>query len=245
MKILLVYCHPCAESFIAAVRNRALAGLEKSGHQVQLVDLYAARFNPVMDADERCAYHTPGDNEVPVARYIVQIMWARAMAFVYPTWWFGLPAMLKGWRDRVWVPHVTFVMPENGAPAQPLMTHIGKLVVIFTCGAPWWMMKLVGNPGRPQRFFRPGRPVAGAGLGSGLINFMQFCLTGKFRMLVNKRKIRLIALSSIGCLQAGLACQTLRARRIWPLSALGKLENHKVSFVSLPSQMPNPLAQNG
>ncbi|MHA1522918.1 MAG: NAD(P)H-dependent oxidoreductase [Alphaproteobacteria bacterium] len=148
MNILLIYCHPCAESFTAAVRDRALSVLKKSGHDVQLLDLYAEGFNPVMSAAERRGYHTPGDNEIPVSRQIEQIKWAQAMVFVYPTWWFGLPAMLKGWLDRVWVPHVTFAMPEQGKTAQPLMTHVQRIVVLSSCGAPWWMMALVGNPGR-------------------------------------------------------------------------------------------------
>ncbi len=64
-------------------------------------------------------------------------------------------------------------------------------------------------------------------------------------MLINKRKIRLAALSSIVWLQADPPVQTLRAERIWPLRALEKLENREVSGAFPPSQMPNPLPQNG
>jgi len=64
-------------------------------------------------------------------------------------------------------------------------------------------------------------------------------------MLVNKRKMRLGALSSIVCLQAGPHNQTLRARHICLLSALDRLENHWVSGACLPSQPANLPAQNG
>ncbi len=64
-------------------------------------------------------------------------------------------------------------------------------------------------------------------------------------MLENERKIRLCALSSIVCLQAGPPVQTLRARRIGLPSALGRLENRKVSGACLPSRQANPPAQNG
>jgi hypothetical protein len=64
-------------------------------------------------------------------------------------------------------------------------------------------------------------------------------------MLVNMRKIRLFALSSIVCQKAGPPCLTLRARRICPLSALGRLENRTVTGAYLPAQTANPAAQNG
>jgi hypothetical protein len=64
-------------------------------------------------------------------------------------------------------------------------------------------------------------------------------------MLINKRKIRLAALSSIVCLQADPPVQTLWAGRIWPLRTLEKLENREVFSAFPPSQMPNPLPQNG
>ncbi len=56
--------------------------------------------------------------------------------------------MLKGWLDRVWVPHATFTLPEDGGAIRPLMTHIRFLGAVTTCGAPWWWSKFVGEPGR-------------------------------------------------------------------------------------------------
>lgn len=148
MRVLVVYCHPVPHSFTAAVRDTAIAALESSGHEIRLVDLYAEGFNPVLGAEERERYHDPGDNEVAVASHIAHIKWAEALVFVYPTWWYGLPAMLKGWLDRVWVPHVTFTMPTDGQPIRPLMTNIRKIAAISTCGAPRWWMTVVGHPGR-------------------------------------------------------------------------------------------------
>ncbi len=73
---------------------------------------------------------------------------ADALFFVYPTWWYGLPAMLKGWLDRVWTPDLTFRIPDGPGPIEPLMTHIKLLGVITTCGAPRWWSYLVGHPGK-------------------------------------------------------------------------------------------------
>jgi NAD(P)H dehydrogenase (quinone) len=49
---------------------------------------------------------------------------AEGLVFVYPTWWYGLPAMLKGWLDRVWTPDITFRSSPDTRPDRPLMTHI-------------------------------------------------------------------------------------------------------------------------
>ncbi|ADZ69227.1 NAD(P)H-dependent oxidoreductase [Polymorphum gilvum] len=148
MRALVVYCHPCAESFNAAVLRTVLASLEAAGHEIRLVDLYAEGFQPAMNAEERRGYHDHGSNVEPVRTHVENILWCEMLVFVYPTWWFGLPAMLKGWLDRVWVPHVTFEMPTEASGMRPRMQHIRKIAVVTTCGASWWVSKLIGEPGR-------------------------------------------------------------------------------------------------
>lgn len=148
MKLLIVYSHPVPESFNAAVRDTALEALKRGGHEVRLIDLHAEGFDPVMSAGERRDYHSEGLNETPVRDHIAQIRWAEGLVFIYPTWWYGLPAMLKGWLDRVWVPHVTFTLPAGSEPLRANMTNIRLLAGITTCGAPWWWTKVVGEPGR-------------------------------------------------------------------------------------------------
>lgn len=148
MKVLVVYAHPCPESFNAAVRDRVVATLEASGHSVRLADLYAESFEPVMDAEERRSYNDRGDNERPVASELERIRWAEALVFVYPTWWFGLPAILKGWLDRVFVPHATFSMPPETKGLSGKLNHIRVVGVVTTCGATWFVSKLMGEPGR-------------------------------------------------------------------------------------------------
>lgn len=148
MRVLIVYCHPRADSFNHALFVAARGALEGAGHAVRCLDLYAEGFDPVMGAGERARYHTKGENEEPVRAHLDLIRWAEGIVFVFPTWWYGLPAMLKGWLDRVWVPHATFTLPEDGGPIRPGMTHIRHLVGITTCGAPWLWTKIVGEPGR-------------------------------------------------------------------------------------------------
>lgn len=150
MRCLLVYCHPCPESFTAAVRDRVVAGLDRAGHEVDLLDLYASGFRAVMDAEERRRYHEPGVNELPVKDHLERLERAQGLVFVYPTWWYGQPALLKGWLDRVWVPHATFTMPEGGKPIGRVLTNIRLLAAVSTLGSPWWWWTFLGQPGRRQ-----------------------------------------------------------------------------------------------
>ncbi len=149
MRCLVIFCHPVKESFAAALKNRALQGLEEAGHELHLIDLYQEKFDPVLEADEWHQYEIKGVNEEPIADHIKWLRWAEMLVFIYPTWWYGQPAMLKGWLDRVLVPHVAFDIPSEEVPkAAPRLTHIRKMVVITTCGATWWFSKLIGEPGR-------------------------------------------------------------------------------------------------
>ena len=149
MRILLIHCHPCEESFVAALRDAAVAALTQAGHEVDLIDLHAEGFDPVMGADERRGYHTPLANEAPVASHLARLRACEGLIFIYPTWWYGPPAMLKGWLDRVWVPHATFGMPEKGRPIGRVLTNIRLIGAVSTLGSPWWWWTFaMGAPGR-------------------------------------------------------------------------------------------------
>ncbi len=148
MKALVVYCHPCEESFSAALRDAALEALRAGGHEVRLIDLYALGFDPVLSAAQRRDYHTPVANEAGVEEHLADLRWCEALIFVYPTWWYGLPAMLKGWLDRVWVPHATFEMPKPGKPIGRVLTNIRIIGAVSTLGSPKWWWWIMGAPGR-------------------------------------------------------------------------------------------------
>ncbi|MES0810627.1 NAD(P)H-dependent oxidoreductase [Roseibium sp. SCPC15] len=148
MRVLVVFSHPCQESYNAAICKAVVETLEESGHEVRLTDLYAREFDPVMSAQERRSYHTPQLNTVPIADDLADIKWCEALVFVYPTWWFSQPAMLKGWLERVWVPYETFEMPTETEPMRPKMHNISRIAIVTTCGASWWISKLIGEPGR-------------------------------------------------------------------------------------------------
>jgi NAD(P)H dehydrogenase (quinone) len=148
MRLLVIFCHPVPNSFAAALRDQVLESARSAGHELRLKDLYAEGFDPVMSADERLGYHNAGTNELPVAKELEALRWAEGLIFVHPTWWYAQPAMLKGWLDRVLIPHVAFIMPTDLGPIGPGLTHIRLVAQITTLGSPWWLWTLMGRPGR-------------------------------------------------------------------------------------------------
>lgn len=145
MHVLLVYCHPLPDSFCSALRDTAASALRAANHTVELRDLYAEGFVPALSAGERGEYYGVSRNLRDVEEHIAALQRADALLLVYPTWWFGLPAMLKGWFDRVWVPGVAFRLREAGG-LEPLLLNIRVMAVITTYGSPRWLLWFIGWP---------------------------------------------------------------------------------------------------
>lgn len=150
MRVLTVLAHPVPESFVAAVHARLVESLQAAGHEVRALDLNAMGFDPVLRVEERRAYTTRGGN-VPsdVAEQLGHLRWAEGVVFVYPTWWSSLPAILKGWLDRVFVPHETFELGSGLKPIVGRLTNIRLVGGISTYGSPrWWTRLVARDPGR-------------------------------------------------------------------------------------------------
>jgi NAD(P)H dehydrogenase (quinone) len=148
MRIAVVLAHPSPDSFAHAVAESATVALERGGHDVTVLDLHADGFGAAMSADERHAYHGEQPILDPiVARHAEVVTAADALVFVYPTWWSTMPAILKGWLERVMVPGVGFVFDAR-QHVRPGLTRIRHLVGISTYGASWPLVKLVNDNGR-------------------------------------------------------------------------------------------------
>ena len=143
MRVLVLYAHPLSDSFAAAVHQAVVAALRRGGQEVDDCDLYAEGFMPVLSAAERRLYNTPTPDLSGVASHVARLRAAEALVLCFPTWWYGMPAILKGYFDRVWAQGVAFRLPEGGGAILPALTNIKKLWVVTTYGAPWWMIRLV------------------------------------------------------------------------------------------------------
>jgi putative NADPH-quinone reductase len=146
-KALVVYCHPLEDSFVAAVRDRVLAGLAAGGAEVRLTDLYADGFDPVFGASERAHHLSPGPDPSLVS-YAADLRWCDTLVLVYPTWWSGQPAMLKGWIDRVWVNEVAWSLPDGANRLRPELRNVRRLAAVTTHGSSKLINAIEGESGK-------------------------------------------------------------------------------------------------
>lgn len=117
MNILIVFAHPEPRSLAASLRDVAIAALEAAGHTVRVSDLYAMGWKPHLDradfpalaTDERLrvaaasgAAFAAGDLSADVMAEQEKLLWADGVILQFPLWWYAMPAILKGWVDRVY-----------------------------------------------------------------------------------------------------------------------------------------------
>lgn len=149
MLVAVVVAHPSPSSYCHALAVRAEAGLRAAGHEVVVLDLHRLGFRTAMTAEERHAYHEDQPILDPmVAEHAAIVQRAEALVFVYPTWWSGLPAILKGWLERVMVPGVGFRLDERTNKVRPGLGHMRHLVGISTYGSPRSYVRMVHDNGR-------------------------------------------------------------------------------------------------
>lgn len=159
MKVLIIYAHPVPTSFNAAVFETVKSTLNKAGHTIRVTDLYAENFQPVLSRKDREEYLEDTDQLIAqVPEHVENLGWAEALVFVFPMWFYGPPAILKGWLERVWLPGVTFQpATQKGQTTSSCIKHIKRLVVVTSSGSPAWWMFVLGNP--CKRLFMRGLRV--------------------------------------------------------------------------------------
>jgi putative NADPH-quinone reductase len=140
MRALVVLAHPLSDSLCAHLAQQTVEALRSRGATVDVVDLYAEAFQPALTAEERRLHYATPEPGADVVAMQQRLAAADTLVLVFPTWWFSLPAMLKGWFDRVWAPNFAF---ENGTPIKPLLTGLNSCLVVTTLGSPWWIDRLV------------------------------------------------------------------------------------------------------
>lgn len=115
-KVLIIHAHPESQSFCSALKNTAEDFFKTKGYEVNVSDLYAMQFNPVGDKADFTKLQNPDyfkyqmeqahafQNDLfepALKQEMDKLEWCDILIFNFPIWWFGLPAILKGWVDRV------------------------------------------------------------------------------------------------------------------------------------------------
>lgn len=149
MKILIIYGHPetgvvgFAEEYLADVKKILI----KKEVAFEVLDLYEINYNPVMKPEE---LYTAGNKFISPENMEIQqkIKQANGLIFIYPVWWGGMPAIMKGFMDRVFTPGFAFKYRKdkllNFVPDKLLNDK--KVLALTSLGGPWFVYKLILNP---------------------------------------------------------------------------------------------------
>lgn len=143
MKCLLVTAHPLADSLCGHLARQAADALTRAGHEVLREDLYVQDFPAALSAEERRSYYAGNYDARAVAEQAEWLLQAEALVLVFPTWWFGFPAILKGWFDRVWGPGIAYDHADDLGPIRPRLHKLKRVLAVTTLGSPWWVDWLV------------------------------------------------------------------------------------------------------
>lgn len=149
--VLLVHCHPMLDGFIPAALERVEAGLTASGAVVRFHDLYAQVFVPELSADEHRTHVVPGVVD-ELLDHANDLQWCDTLILVYPTWWSGQPAMLKGWIDRVWASGVAWELPAGADRLRPRLRNVRRIIAVTSHGSAKYINALQGEGGKRTLF---------------------------------------------------------------------------------------------
>lgn len=145
-KILVLLGHPESESLCGAISRQYIEGAQAAGHEVRLIELGSLNFDPIL----RRGYGKEQPLEEDLEKAQREILWAEHLVFVYPIWWGGMPALLKGFIDRCFLPGFAFKYHEND-PFWDRLLKGRSAHLLVTMASPSWYFRWVSRmPGHNQ-----------------------------------------------------------------------------------------------
>lgn len=147
MKVVIVFNHPYDGSYCNAILQSITSGLAKGNHQVDLIHLDKDNFNPVMTANDLKAFRDKKPIDPQVIDYNIRIKEADHLISIFPIWWELMPAMTKGFIDKVIFPGVAYDYTNlSNTRMKPLWNKLKGVTIITTMNTPNWMYWLLfGN----------------------------------------------------------------------------------------------------
>lgn len=130
MNILIIYAHPNEESFCSSIKKKLVEGLKENKNDVRIHDLYSSNFNPILSKIELIGDPKTLSDYKTILNYQQEIDWANIIAIIHPAWWYGAPAILKGYFDRVLAEGFAFTF-EDDKPDPKLHNKKGILIQTF------------------------------------------------------------------------------------------------------------------
>jgi putative NADPH-quinone reductase len=142
-RILVILGHPASNSFCGALAERYAQSAMRAGHEVRHLFLGAMDFDPVL----REGYQQIQPLEADLRRAQADIVWAEHLTLVYPIWWGGVPALLKGFFDRVFLPGFAFKYREGKAFPDKLLHGRSAHLLVTMDTPPWYYRWVYRMPG--------------------------------------------------------------------------------------------------
>ena len=114
MKHLIIYAHLNPASFTKAVVDKVIKKSEENNDTIKIIDLYGENFEPILKMPDIESMFMQKETPNDVKKYQEMITWADHITVVYPMWWGQMPAILKGFFDRVFANGFAFAYGEQG-----------------------------------------------------------------------------------------------------------------------------------
>ncbi|WP_411822378.1 NAD(P)H-dependent oxidoreductase [Leptospira sp. 'Mane'] len=141
-KILIIQGHPDSESFNFALAESYKKGAKEAGYDVQEIILRNLKFNPVLDY----GYRKRTELEPDFLDSQKKILWADHIVWIYPVWWGSVPALLKGFLDRVLLPGFAFKKREGSVWWDKLLKGRSARIISTMDQPPWYYWLVYGEP---------------------------------------------------------------------------------------------------
>ncbi len=147
-RTLIVVNHPNPDSLVRAALERVTRGIERSGLEMRVIDLDAEHFDPRLTLHEKQHHLDDPVTKPGHEAHIDALQWATRLVLIYPTWYGGPPARLKGWLDRVWMTDVAYRLPEGATRIVANLRNIRSIEIVTTHGSGRLVNLVQGEPGR-------------------------------------------------------------------------------------------------
>lgn len=113
MNVLIIYAHPNEESFCSAIKEKLIDGLSIYKNNIRVHNLYKEEFNPLLTKEELIGYPNSLNENVEYKKYQQDIIWANIICIIHPVWWYGSPAIMKGYIEKVITEGFAFIFKDD------------------------------------------------------------------------------------------------------------------------------------
>lgn len=149
----IVYVHPWDGSYNHAILSKVVDTFKERNQQFQLIDMYQDKFDPIYHASELKLYSKGKYGNDLVGKYQSILKSSNEVIFIFPIWWYNVPAILKGFLDKVLLKDFAYIENKNGT-MKGLLNNIQSVKVITTGQAPKWYIQFLGGNGIKKSFIK-------------------------------------------------------------------------------------------